>query len=467
VRTFALVDFQTQGQSRQQNGVNVVGLPMDRIDAVTGFHDSLYLNHPADAPTVPLQDLADAVDAQREDELARLRTFVDEGVIDAEQFAEREKLLLESTPSRVEQANIWAKRKLDGERPTFDLPWEDAVYERYFAGQNRPEGVTPPPGYPGLIAGTGLLGLRKDADGNLNRWYGLSPDNPILVKMATLDVSGGINRDIQDLKRELTLWLVDNSRTGVFAQDNDTVYVDFDLLQRTLGMVPEPRLELDENFQPTGRMVERTKRTGELHIALAPGIELLDGRERVDAIVDRVLVEHDKLIEFRGDVRVETWEETYAAFLGAVEKEKALVTTLFGFISIVAIFLILCIFYMIVKEKTRDIGILKSVGATRLGIATIFLGYGAAIGVVGGLMGLGVGWLIVRYINEIHDLMGAVLGLQIWNAQTYLFDKIPNTMNPVEATVIVAAAVISSIVGAVIPALLAARLRPVEALRFE
>ena len=61
-----------------------------------------------------------------------------------------------------------------------------------------------------------------------------------------------------------------------------------------------------------------------------------------------------------------------------------LVTFLFGIISIVAVFLIFCIFYMIVVEKTKDIGIIKSVGATAGGVAGIFLGYGLAIGLVGG-----------------------------------------------------------------------------------
>ena len=63
-------------------------------------------------------------------------------------------------------------------------------------------------------------------------------------------------------------------------------------------------------------------------------------------------------------------------------------TFLFGIISLVAVFLIFCIFYMIVVEKTKDIGIIKSVGATAGGVAGIFLGYGLAIGIVGASLGL-------------------------------------------------------------------------------
>ena len=63
--------------------------------------------------------------------------------------------------------------------------------------------------------------------------------------------------------------------------------------------------------------------------------------------------------------------------------------------------------------------------------------------------------------------MGRALGVQIWSPQTYMFDEIPSSMNPREVIVIVAVAILSSILGAVLPAMRAARLRPVEALRFE
>ena len=63
--------------------------------------------------------------------------------------------------------------------------------------------------------------------------------------------------------------------------------------------------------------------------------------------------------------------------------------------------------------------------------------------------------------------MGTLLGVQIWTAETYMFDRIPNTMNPREVAVIVAVAVLSSLIGAAVPAWRAASLRPVDALRFE
>ena len=84
---------------------------------------------------------------------------------------------------------------------------------------------------------------------------------------------------------------------------------------------------------------------------------------------------------------------------------------------------------MIVVEKTKDIGIIKSVGATSTGVAGIFLGYGLAIGVVGSLLGLLISYLIIHNINELHAWLGKKFGVEIWNPEVYLFDKIPNTMS--------------------------------------
>ena len=154
-------------------------------------------------------------------------------------------------------------------------------------------------------------------------------------------------------------------------------------------------------------------------------------------------------------------------WLSAIEKEVVLVTFLFSVISLVAVFLIFCIFYMIVVEKTRDIGIIKSVGATNSGVAGIFLGYGLAIGIVGAGLGLLASWLIVRHINYLHTKMGELMGVQIWNPEVYLFDTIPNRMDPKTVVWIMAASIAASVLGALLPAIRAAQMHPVESLRWE
>ena len=91
----------------------------------------------------------------------------------------------------------------------------------------------------------------------------------------------------------------------------------------------------------------------------------------------------------------------------------------------------------------------------------------SAIGIVGGLAGLGVAYVIVKNINEIHTWMGEMMGLKIWDPEVYAFDVIPSSMDPKTVIIIVGVAIVSSVLGALLPAIRAARMNPVEALRWE
>jgi lipoprotein-releasing system permease protein len=255
-------------------------------------------------------------------------------------------------------------------------------------------------------------------------------------------------------------WLVDDSHTKIWEVDETTVYVPFDVLQKDLQMDSSQAIEAR-----TGNPITIPARTTDLNVAVASGADVPAIQAQIKRIVDDVVTE--KKISENYPIDVQTWEESKSNYLHAIEREKALVTVLFSLISVVAVFLIFCIFYMIVAEKTKDIGVIKSVGATNAGVAQIFLGYGLAIGLVGGGCGLLVGYLVVHNINYLHAEMGKLLGIQIWTAETYAFDTIPNTMNPREVAVIVAVAVISSVLGALVPAMRAAWMHPVEALRWE
>src|SRR6185295_2235260 len=104
-------------------------------------------------------------------------------------------------------------------------------------------------------------------------------------------------------------------------------------------------------------------------------------------------------------LNVQTWAEQQAQFIGPVEKERALMRTLFSLVYVVCAGLVLAIFWAIVYEKTRDIGILRSVGASRIGISWIFLRYGLVVGVLGAFVGLALGALIVHKINVIHEAL--------------------------------------------------------------
>jgi lipoprotein-releasing system permease protein len=165
--------------------------------------------------------------------------------------------------------------------------------------------------------------------------------------------------------------------------------------------------------------------------------------------------------------KISSWRDKEGALLAAVQMETAVLNVLLFLIIAVAGFGILAIFFMIVFEKTRDIGILKSLGATGRGIMGIFLGYGLSLGVVGASVGLALGLLFVRYINEIADLLGRITGQPVFDPSIYYFQKIPTIVEWHTLTWIVLGAMGIAVLASILPARRAARLHPVEALRYE
>ncbi len=345
----------------------------------------------------------------------------------------------------------------------------------------------------GIIVGYGVIGLKKDDHGNVLRFPAIYD---AFVDVSVLPIDPDSPRvDISNLSAREFFWIIDDSRTRVSLFDTNMVYVPFDALQQLLQMDGSDG---------------RPPRTSDIQIRLKAGQDAFSLRGRIETAINEVAfatgvvkkTEYDALkadaarnereiTEFKakGDkqayeralankrwyeqrlesffpYRVQSWEQVHASFLGQVEKETGLVTILFAMISVVAIFLIFCIFYMIVVEKTRNIGIVKSVGATSRGVAGIFLGYGLTIGLIGSGMGLLGGWLLVRNINQLHTWLGKV-GIVLWNPELYLFEEIPHRLLPLDTAVIMIVAVVASTLGALIPAMRAARMHPVEALRWE
>jgi lipoprotein-releasing system permease protein len=153
--------------------------------------------------------------------------------------------------------------------------------------------------------------------------------------------------------------------------------------------------------------------------------------------------------------------------LAAVSMETAVLNVLLFMIIAVAGFGILAIFFMIVVEKTRDIGILKSLGASSRGVMGIFLSYGLTLGVVGSGVGLVGGLLFVKYINEIADGLGKLTGQKVFDPSIYYFYRIPTIVEPFTVTWIALGAMAIAVLASILPAWRAARLHPVSALRWE
>ena len=133
--------------------------------------------------------------------------------------------------------------------------------------------------------------------------------------------------------------------------------------------------------------------------------------------------------------------------------ETTILNILLFLIIAVAGFGILAIFYMIVVEKTRDIGILKSLGASGRGVMGIFLTYGLSLGLVGSGVGLVLGLLFVHYINLIADGLGWFMGRPLFNPEIYYLYRIPTIIFPETVAWIVAGALGIAMLASVLPAL--------------
>ena len=166
-------------------------------------------------------------------------------------------------------------------------------------------------------------------------------------------------------------------------------------------------------------------------------------------------------------IQVGTWEDLQGPLLSAIAVERGILNVLLFMIVGVAGFGILAIFSMIVVEKTRDIGILKALGASNWGVLKIFIGYGLLLGIVGAGLGTALGVSITTYINQIEHGLALVTGQDIFPRDIYYFKDIPTDMQPMTVLFINLGAVGIAVLFSILPALRAALLHPVRALRYE
>jgi lipoprotein-releasing system permease protein len=164
---------------------------------------------------------------------------------------------------------------------------------------------------------------------------------------------------------------------------------------------------------------------------------------------------------------VETWEGKQGTILAAISTERGLLNVLLFLIIGVAGFGILAIFAMIVAEKKRDIGILKALGASNGGVLRIFVGYALLLGLVGAALGTMLGLGLTVYLNEIEQFVGRLTGQEMFPRDIYYFDRIPTNIQPWMVALVNLGAVAIAVLFSVLPALRAALLHPVQALRYE
>lgn len=441
----------------QTNTVRVVGLELEGQYRVNDFKSCLYYekHYPGTTHLAPQQQPLLGFDPERservetEDGAFLLMPVLPEKFANARQQARAADIVDDDT----------APTSLDRYLARYGQPPIPGVFDvnstEDEAGLRRPTYTGDP--HPGLIIGRDIIADRLP-DGRYERREAYPRGCLLALTLVPVTDTGTVELPVKQPFR-----YADDSRTGIYEIDSQHVYCDFELLQKLLFM---DQAELVGGGTAPARC-------SQIQIKLADGVDADRITRRLEEqyhtmandpryelpLEDRMLV---------SDVSALTWEQSQAHIIGPVEKERQLVTILFGIISLVAVVLVLCILYMIVLQKTRDIGIIKSIGGSSRGVALIFIIYGAAVGIVGSVVGAVLGYLFVTNINEIQAFLTYLNpAWQVWDRSVYSFDEIPHTVRTEDIITVIIAAILSSTLGALIPAVRAGSMHPVEALRHE
>ncbi len=166
-------------------------------------------------------------------------------------------------------------------------------------------------------------------------------------------------------------------------------------------------------------------------------------------------------------IHVSDWLQRNESFRNVLDVERTVMFIILSLIILVAALNIISGMMMLVKDKGRDIAILRTMGATKGAVMRVFLITGASIGVVGTLAGFVLGVVFCHYIDDIKQFVSWVTSTHLFDANIYYLTKLPADINPKETAAIVAMALALSVLATLYPSWRASRLDPVEALRYE
>lgn len=314
------------------------------------------------------------------------------------------------------------------------------------------------------------------ADGGVRIDRSFLPQNSVRLTVLPLGQEGTGALDL----RTVEFPIANELSTGNYAYDSSMALVPLEALQDLLQMSAAQQIDPSSNpyaveVGPDGveRPVKPTvigqspARATDVLVRAAPGVSSEDLLAACEAVYAQFEDAHRGAVPPTRSISIQTYEQRNAMFIGAVQKETTLVLFIFGVVSLTSVFLVLAIFWAMVSEKTRDIGVLRAIGASGTGVAAVWVGYGLAIGLVGSALGAGLAALVVTNINPIHGWLGEALGVQVWDPNVYYFTTIPTDLDSKKFVIIVAGGIIASVVGALVPAARAAWMDPVKALRFD
>lgn len=203
--------------------------------------------------------------------------------------------------------------------------------------------------------------------------------------------------------------------------------------------------------------------------------QLFFGKEGVWDVIEIKVADADKVGAMTDAIRkaagpgavVTDWRERQAAFYGALKVERVAMSIILGMVVAIAALNIISGIVMLVKNKTKDIAILRTIGASPSAILRVFFMAGSMIGVAGTIAGLILGLLFCLNIGSIQHFLEWVFQTKLFNSDVYMLDSIPALVDPVDVIWITVWATFMSCVASLIPSWLATRIDPIEALRYE
>jgi lipoprotein-releasing system permease protein len=161
------------------------------------------------------------------------------------------------------------------------------------------------------------------------------------------------------------------------------------------------------------------------------------------------------------------WQDMNASFFNALQVERNVMFLILTLIILVAAFNIISSMIMLVKDKSHDIAIMRTMGATRGNMMRIFMLTGASIGVVGTLVGAALGIVFALNIESIRRFLEGLTDTELFSEEIYFLSQLPAEIEWHEVGAVIAMAFFLSVLATIYPAWRAARLDPVEALRYE